>query len=139
MSKTIIIVTLLLTSFSVYTLGQDSILSGPLNQNKVLPFEIEISEDDKNQVVLKCNTCAWTELSFTLESEYQTFDAIGLIHRGAASRMNDEDFPDFLISIHRNGNQFKLSSDRGTNWDSVDFLTSCSRRNYLSHQGITLR
>ncbi|MDA8693045.1 hypothetical protein N9L92_03210 [Saprospiraceae bacterium] len=139
MNKTIVILTLLLSAISCNIMGQGPALSSIADVNNILPFKIEISENNENHVVLTCNVCSWTDLSFTLNGlESQTFDANGMVEKGEESRNVDEKYPDFLISIIRNGNHFRLTSERGTAWKDVDFMMSCNNRNLLNHEGIAL-
>ena len=116
-----------------------SSLTDDVVEADIIPFEIEISEDYKNYVSLTCDVCMWDHLSFSLNgTEARAFDVSGTATSGTPSDINSEKYPDFLISVVRNGNHFVLRSERGTNWDKVEFMMSCNNRNLLSHKGITI-
>ena len=102
-------------------------------------FEIEIVYvTSSKEVQMKCeNGCAWTDLSFTLNSRKTVHvNAFGMTESMTEGNRQDEKLADFNFTVIRKSRGLAFTGNKGTKWIDLDFScrVDCTRK--LTQDGV---
>jgi hypothetical protein len=113
------------------------------DSKKEVPSELKdfkiVIQKTKDKIKLKCEGgCAWTELSFSLNSfnEEQAINQFGMTQLNNTGKVNDPKLANFLFIIQENEKEIKLQGIAGTAWTNLSFSLKENEKQAINQFGM---
>jgi len=105
--------------------------------NPLSKIKIEIQNTKKGVTLKAMEGCAWSVLGFNLtEGQSQNIDNFGMVGQNDPLAVNTSSHSDFLITITKTREGFRLDGIKGTSWVALTFRLAVGKKSTFDDTGV---
>ena len=121
-------------------IGSTKIVAQENKSTDLKHFKI-VLEKTENGIKMKSDQgAAWIDWSFNLDKDKpQAINAYGMTDLNNVNTSEDANFADFLFTITKTDNGFKLKGIKGTSWTDLSFSLKDSGAQAIDQDGMTTK